>query len=265
MGDDEAGRDPEHGSGGNGASDRTVDPDEVERYRALADLWWREDGRLWPLHTLNRLRKDWIREQVCQALGRPWQAPAALRGLEVLDIGCGGGLLSEAMAEQGALVTGIDVVANSIEVARRHAAARHLPIDYRLITAEQLLASGRRYDLVLNMEVVEHVADLDAFMHAANRLVKPRGLMVLATINRTVLSWLIAIVGAEYVLRLLPKGTHQWRRFPTPREVTDLLARDGLQVTAMTGVRVNPFRRRMWLCRSTAINYMLLAQRSDHG
>jgi 2-polyprenyl-6-hydroxyphenyl methylase / 3-demethylubiquinone-9 3-methyltransferase len=253
--------DPEQRRGEPDVSDRTVDPAEVERYRALAELWWREDGRLWPLHTLNRVRKDWIREQIGQALGRVGPASAALRGLEVLDIGCGGGLLSEAIAEQGALVTGIDVVADSIEVARRHAAARHLPIDYRLITAEQLLASGRRYDLVLNMEVVEHVADLDAFMRAANRLVKPGGHMVLATINRTALSWLVAIIGAEVVLRLLPKGTHQWRRFPTPREVTGLLARDGLRVTATTGVRVDPFRRRMWLCRSMAINYMLLAQR----
>lgn len=243
--------------------DRTVDPAEVARYRALADMWWREDGKLWPLHTLNRVRKDWIRERLCDVLGRSADAPDPLRGLDVLDIGCGGGLLSEAIAGLGARVTGIDVVSDSITVARRHAEDGGLQIDYRLMTAEHLLASGQQFDVVLNMEVVEHVADLDAFMQAANRLVRPGGHMVLATINRTALSWLVAIIGAEYILRLLPRGTHQWRRFPTPREITDLLAGDGLRVIAETGVRVNPFQRRMWLCRSLAINYMLLAQRGD--
>jgi len=243
--------------------DRTVDPAEVARYRALADMWWREDGKLWPLHTLNRVRKDWIREQLCGVLGRPEEAPDPLHGLDILDVGCGGGLLSEAIAGLGARVIGIDVVSDSITVARRHAEDGGLQIDYRLMTAEQLLASGQQFDVVLNMEVVEHVADLDAFMQAANRLVRPGGHMVLATINRTALSWLVAIVGAEYILNLLPRGTHQWRRFPTPTEITDLLAGDGLRVIAETGVRVNPFQRRMWLCRSLAINYMLLAQRGD--
>ncbi len=241
--------------------DVTVDPAEVERYRALADMWWQRDGKLWPLHVLNELRTGYIRDQLAALHGRDPAAPQPLQGLRLLDIGCGGGLLSEAMARLGADVHGVDVVESNIRVARLHAAQQGLQIDYETTTAEALAERGARYDVVLNMEVVEHVADLPAFMAAVNRLVTPGGHTVVATINRNPVSWVVAILGAEYIFRLLPRGTHQWRRFPTPAEIDALLQRDGIQVIRRTGVKVNPLTRRMWLSPSLSVNYMLLAER----
>ncbi len=241
--------------------DATVDPDEVARYRALADMWWQEDGRLWPLHTLNRLRTGYIRDQLCREFGRDAAGTKPLADLRLLDIGCGGGLLSEAMARLGATVTGVDVVDSNIRVAELHAAEQGLSIDYRLSTAEALADSGAQFDAVLNMEVVEHVAELPAFMAAVNRMVRPGGLQFIATINRNPVSFVVAILGAEYIFRLLPRGTHQWRRFPTPGEIRALLAPDGQRVIRETGVKVNPLTRRMWLSPSMSVNYMLLAQR----
>lgn len=238
----------------------SIDSDEVARYRRLADMWWREDGALWPLHTLNRLRTEYIRDVLCDVLDRDGTAPQPLQGLRMLDIGCGGGLLSEAMARLGAEVHGVDVVDTSIAVARGHAKEHGLAIDYRLASAEELAAAGERFDVVLNMEVVEHVADLPGFMGAVNRLVRPGGYMFVATINRNLRSFLVAILGAEYIVRLLPRGTHQWRRFPRPAELADLLAADGLQITRRVGVKVNPLTRHMWLSPSLSVNYMVLAQ-----
>ena len=179
----------------------------------------------------------------------------------MLDIGCGGGILSEAMARLGARVVGIDVVERNIAIARLHAETSGVAVEYRHVAAETLAGQGERYDVVLNMEVVEHVADLPGFLQAGGQLVRPGGLMVIATLNRTALSWLFAIIGAEYILRWLPRGTHRWRRFPKPRELERLLARDGLRVTARTGVRVNPFTRCFRLTRLMAVNYMLVAEK----
>lgn len=243
--------------------DRTVDQQEVERYRALADMWWQPDGKLWPLHTLNRLRTGYIRDQLCEAQGRNAAEARPLAGLRILDIGCGGGLLSEAMAGLGASVTGVDVVDSNIQVARLHAGQQGLVIDYRLSTAEALAEAGEQFDVVLNMEVVEHVADLPAFQHAVNGLVRPGGFQFVATINRNPMSFVVAILGAEYIFRLLPKGTHQWRRFPRPAEIEEMLAEDGLAVIRQAGVKVNPLSRRMWLSRSLSVNYMLMARRDD--
>ncbi len=242
-------------------SESTVDPHEVARYRALADMWWQPDGRLWPLHVLNGLRTRYIRDQLCTALGRDAGAPEPLAGLRMLDIGCGGGLLSEAMARLGADVLGVDVVDSNIEVARLHAQDAGLAVTYELNTAEALVARVEQFDVVLNMEVVEHVADLPAFMASVNQLVRPGGHMCVATINRNPVSFLVAIVGAEYVLNILPRGTHQWRRFVTPAEMRALLAGGGLETIAETGVKVNPLRRRMWLSRSLSVNYMQMAAR----
>lgn len=241
--------------------DRTVDPEEVARYRALATMWWQADGKLWPLHTLNRLRTGYIRDQLCEAFTRSANDQRPLSGLRILDIGCGGGLLSEAMAGLGGSVTGVDVVDSNIHVARLHAEEQGLAIDYRLSTAESLVEAGEQFDVVLNMEVVEHVADLPAFQAAVNRLVLPGGFQFIATINRNPVSYVVAILGAEYIFRLLPKGTHQWRRFPTPDEIRRLLTEDGFQVIRQTGVKVNPLSRRMWLSRSMSVNYMLMAQK----
>ena len=239
----------------------SVDPRELEYYAALASTWWDKSGPFWPLHRLNALRLGFIRETLCREFRRDASRSRPLQGLSLVDVGCGGGILCEAMAGLGAEVHGIDVVERNIAIARHHADEVGARVRYDLVSAEDLAASGVRYDAVLNMEVVEHVADLPGFMHACTRLVKPSGLMVVATINRTVLSYLLAIVGAEYVLRWLPRGTHHWRRFPKPRELQQLLARDGLNVIAHTGVKINPLTRRFSLTRITAVNYMLVASR----
>lgn len=244
----------------------SIDPAEVAYYERLAETWWDRQGPFWPLHRLNALRVEYLREQLCRHFGRDAQTPKPLDGLRVLDVGCGGGILSEAMARLGARVVGIDVVERNITIARLHAEHSGVPVDYRYVAAETLAGQGESYDVVLNMEVVEHVADLPGFLQAGDQLVRPGGLMVIATLNRTVLSFLFAILGAEYILRWLPRGTHRWRRFPKPRELERLLARDGLRVTARTGVRVNPFTRRFRLTRLMAVNYMLVAEKpSGHG
>ncbi len=244
----------------------SIDPREVDFYTQLADTWWNESGPFWPLHRLNALRTGYIEQYLCRAFERDPRSPSPLAGLSILDVGCGGGILSEAIAGMGAGVHGIDVVARNISVAQRHssthgALGRGLPIRYESTSAESLVDSGARYDVVLNMEVVEHVADLDTFMRACTHLVRPGGAMVVATINRTVRAFLFAILGAEYVLRWLPRGTHQWRRFPRPGELETLLAAGSMQVDGRTGVRVNPFTRRFSLTDDLGVNYMLTARK----
>lgn len=243
------------------AVDRTVDPAEVARYRRLAAMWWQAEGPMWPLHVLNGLRRDWIRDRLCAELARDPPRARPLAGLDVLDIGCGGGLLSEAMARMGARVHGVDVVERNVAIAREHAAGTGLAIDYECTSAGRLAARRADYDVVLNMEVIEHVADPGAFMDAVNALVRPGGHGFVSTLNRNTISFLVGIVGAEYVFRVLPRGTHRWRRFVRPDELAGHLARGGLAVRARTGVKVNPVTRRMWLSPSTSVNYMVLARR----
>ena len=240
---------------------KSIDPDEVAYYERLAQSWWDASGPFWPLHRLNRLRVAYLRQFLADYFERDANLPQPLAGISMLDMGCGGGILSEAMARLGATVTGVDVVERNIVIARRHSQYAELDIQYRTISAEALLAEGVSYDVVLNMEVVEHVADLPGFMQACCQLVAPTGVMTVATINRTWLSWLFAIVGAEYILRWLPKGTHQWRRFPKPRELAQLLSNEEMNVIARTGVRVNPFTRGFNLTSTMAVNYMLIASR----
>lgn len=239
----------------------SVDPREVDYYTRHAELWWNEKGPFWPLHRLNRLRVPFIRDEICGHLGVLSTGDLPLRGVRVLDIGCGGGILSESMARLGAEVLGIDVVERNIAIARMHARATGLAISYEASTAEALAASGAQYDVVLNMEVVEHVANLPGFMRACGQLVRPGGLMFLATINRTLLALLVAIVGAEYVLRWMPRGTHRWRWFRTPAEIEQLLRRSGLSLSRITGVAVNPFRKTLFLTPVKQVNYMLSAVR----
>lgn len=239
----------------------SVDPAEVARYDALAHAWWDDAGPFWPLHRLNALRIDYLAAKLPGLHGLTTRAERPLAGLEVLDVGCGGGLLSEAMARLGARVLGIDVVERNVAVARRHAATGGLDVRYAVTTAEALSATQARFDVVLSMEVVEHVADLPGFVRACTRLVGPGGTLAVATLNRTLRAWLFAIVGAEYVLGWLPKGTHQWRRFVRPAALESLLGADELRVVERTGVAVNPLTRRLRLTDSLAVNYMLLARR----
>jgi 2-polyprenyl-6-hydroxyphenyl methylase/3-demethylubiquinone-9 3-methyltransferase len=237
----------------------SIDAEELARYAALADTWWDQAGPFWPLHRLNELRVQYIQDKVCGFFQRDAALGKPLAGLRMLDIGCGGGILSEAMRRFGAEVHGIDVVPRNIAVAEHHARQTGLTIHYETIATETLAQQGKAYDVVLNMEVVEHVADLPGFVHACTQLVRPGGLLFIATINRTWVSWVTAIIGAEYILRWLPKGTHQWRRFPKPAELETLLGQYRLPVIARTGVRVNPLTRRMSLTRFMGVNYMLVA------
>ena len=238
----------------------SVKPEEVAYYAALADQWWDNTGPFWPLHRLNHLRSEFITRALTDYYQLdPGNAPLA--GLTVLDIGCGGGILAEAMAARGATVHGVDVVERNIAVARHHAATSGLDIRYDMMSVESLAATGASYDVVLNMEVVEHVADLSGFMAASTQLVRQDGLLFVATINRTLASWIAAIVGAEYVLRWLPRGTHRWADFRKPEEIEALMARDGLHVQRRTGVAVNPLTRRFSLTRHTPVNYMVMGAR----
>ena len=239
----------------------SIDPREVAHYTALADTWWDREGPFWPLHVLNELRAAYIRDKLCEHFQRAESTEQPLTGLRILDIGCGGGILSESMARLGAKVHGIDVVERNIAIARHHARQSGLEIRYQLITAESLAKQRIQYDVVLNMKVVEHVTNLPGFLRACSELVRPQGAMFVATINRNPLSWLFAIVGAEYVFRLLPRGTHQWRRFRKPAEIETQLAGENMHVVARTGVRVNPLTRHMALTDFLGVNYMLMARK----
>ena len=239
--------------------DATIDPDELRYYEQLASQWWDDSGKFWPLHRLNRLREGYLRRRICAHFGRNPDAPRPLAGLRIVDIGCGGGILSESMARMGASVTGIDVVSKSLQVARLHSLDQALDIEYRECTAHSLAAEGQRFDVVLNMEVVEHVADLRAFIASCAQLQDEQGISFISTINRNPLSWLVAIIGAEYILRWLPRGTHRWSKFVKPAELDALLADHGLQVGERVGVRVNPLNRHFSLSTNLAVNYMLAA------
>lgn len=241
----------------------SVDPREVEYYTKFAALWWDEKGPFWPLHRLNRVRTPFIRDEICRHFAIDAGRQNPLAGIRVLDIGCGGGILAESMAALGAEVTGIDVVERNIAVAQWHAQQSGRTVHYLLKTAESMAAERQAYDVVLNMEVVEHVADLEGFMQACCQLVRPGGMMFIATINRTLLALLVAIIGAEHILRWMPKGTHRWDWFRKPAEIRQLLQRHGLTVQRMTGVAVNPISKTLFLTPLTGVNYMLSATAGD--
>ncbi len=218
----------------------TVDPAEVAKFEAMAAEWWDLEGKFKPLHMLNPCRLDYICAQVAAEFGRDLAGDLPFKGLRVLDIGCGGGLLSEPMARLGADVVGADAAERNIPVARVHAEQSGLVIDYRHTTAEALAAAGERFDVVLNMEVVEHVADPQAYLTACQELLKPGGLMICSTLNRTSKSFLMAIIGAEWVMRWLPKGTHDWAKFITPDELYALIGKAGLRPVDRKGMVFNP-------------------------
>ena len=218
----------------------TVDPAEVAKFEAMAAEWWNPAGKFKPLHMLNPCRLDYITSQISAEFDRDLAHPAPFAGLRLLDIGCGGGLLSEPMARLGARVVGADAAARNIPVARLHAEQAGLDIDYRHTTAEELAAAGEEFDVVLNMEVVEHVSDPLAYLTACRQLLKPGGLMICSTLNRNPKSYLMAIIGAEHVMRWLPKGTHDWTKFITPDELFDLIRQAGLDPVDRKGMVFNP-------------------------
>ncbi len=222
------------------AGTSTIDAAEVAKFEAMAAEWWNPDGKFKPLHMLNPCRLDYITGQIAAEFDRDLTQDKPFAGLRILDIGCGGGLLSEPMARLGADVVGADAAPRNIPVARLHAEQAGLKIDYRHTTAEGLAAAGEQFDVVLNMEVVEHVADPQAYLTACHALLKPGGLMVCSTLNRNPKSFAMAIIGAEWVMRWLPKGTHDWRKFITPDELYVLLRKAGLDPVDRKGMVFNP-------------------------
>jgi 2-polyprenyl-6-hydroxyphenyl methylase/3-demethylubiquinone-9 3-methyltransferase len=235
-----------------------IDPKEVAYYEKLADTWWDLDGPFWPLHKLNALRIEWILAQLKVQNNKP----QPLANMTVLDVGCGGGILSESLSKQGAIVTAIDVVEKNIKIAKAHAKQNGLQINYQLSSVEQMVETKQQFDIVFNMEVVEHVVDVNSFVRSCNALVKPDGTQFIASINRNWLAFIIAIFGAEYVTGLLPKGTHHYSKLVKPTELTPLLHADGFEVVSTTGVAVNPIKRSMKLIKPTWVNYMLVAQKN---
>jgi 2-polyprenyl-6-hydroxyphenyl methylase/3-demethylubiquinone-9 3-methyltransferase len=235
----------------------TIDAAEIAKFEAMAAEWWNPNGKFKPLHMLNPCRLDYIVDQIAAEFGRDPKAERPFAGLRLLDIGCGGGLLCEPMTRLGAEVVGADAAARNIPVARLHAEAMGLDIDYRHTTAEDLAAAGERFDVVLNMEVVEHVPDPLTYLSACRQLLKPGGLMLCSTINRNPKSYLMAIIGAEHVMRWLPKGTHDWQKFITPDELFDLLRQAGLDPVDRKGFVFNPVAWRWSLSdRDLSVNYV---------
>ena len=242
----------------------TVDDSEVAKFQAMATEWWDPNGKFKPLHMLNPCRLDYITSQIAAEFGRDLSDPLPFRGLRLLDIGCGGGLLSEPMARLGAYVVGADAAERNIPVANVHAEGQGLNIDYRHTTAEDLAASGEQFDVVLNMEVVEHVADPLIFLTASRALLKPGGLMTCSTINRNPKSYMMAIVGAEHVMRWLPKGTHDWSKFITPDELYDLLRSSGLDPVDRKGFVFSPVNWDWRLSdRDLSVNYVTTSLRPN--
>jgi 2-polyprenyl-6-hydroxyphenyl methylase/3-demethylubiquinone-9 3-methyltransferase len=242
-----------------GAAGSTVDPAEVAKFSKLSDEWWDPNGRMAPLHKINPLRLGYIRDAACRKFGRDAKSLNCLEGLRILDIGCGAGLLCEPLARLGAQLIGVDPSASNIAAGRLHAHKGQLSIDYRCSTVEQM--DGReRFDIVLAMEVVEHVSDVGFFLNRCAAMLKPGGMMVISTLNRNWKSFALAIVGAEYILRWLPRGTHQWDKFVTPDELARDLANNKLAITDQAGVVYNPLADRWSLSSDMDVNYMVVAE-----
>jgi 2-polyprenyl-6-hydroxyphenyl methylase/3-demethylubiquinone-9 3-methyltransferase len=238
---------------GTRASRPRVDAKEVAHFEGLGEDWWDFSGPMGPLHAINPLRVSYIRDAIAKH--------GTFDGARILDIGCGGGILCEPLARMGAQMTGIDPAPGNIDIARAHALPQGLSIDYRAATAETLVAEGASFDVVLAMEVIEHVPDQAAFVATVCALVRPGGLLVMSTLNRTLKSFALAIIGAEYVLRWLPKGTHKWERFVTPEELARFMRRSGMRVIDRAGIIYNPLAGKWRLSSDTDVNYMVVAEK----
>ncbi len=246
-----------------GSAAASVDPAEIAKFAAMAEAWWDPEGKFRPLHRLNPARLTYVRDSCAARFRRDPRGARPLAGLGLVDIGCGGGLLCEPLARLGARVTGIDAGERNIAIARSHALESGLEIDYRAASAESLAASGERFDVVLSMEVVEHVADPAGFLAACAALVAPGGLLIAATLNRTAKSFALAIVGAEYLLRWLPRGTHDWRRFLRPSEMAAMIRPHGLALAEAIGVVYSPLADNWRLSAGDLdVNYMLRFERN---
>ena len=248
------------------AAQSSIDPAEVAKFQAMAAEWWDPQGKFKPLHMLNPTRLDYVVSQIAAQFGRDRAGAEPFAGLSILDIGCGGGLMSEPMARLGASVTGADAATGNIAIATLHAKEQGLVIDYRATTAEALLAEGRRFDVVMALEIVEHVADPAEFIATCRDLVTPGGMLIASTLNRTAKSFAAAIIGAEWVMRWLPRGTHDWHRFITPDELAQMTEASGLTVVDRCGMVFNPLGWSWSLShRDLSVNYLLTALRDGRA
>ena len=239
----------------------TIDPEDVARFSAIADEWWDPDGKFKPLHRFNPIRLQYIRDRLCAQFGRDTQSLRPFDGLRFLDVGCGGGLISEPLSRMGADVTGIDASDRNVGTARVHAEKSGLDIDYRVTTVEELAAMGDTFDAVISMEVVEHVADVDLFLDGCATLMDANGAIVLATLNRTPKSYAFGIIGAEYIMRWLPRGTHDWKKFVRPSELARGLRRNRVSVDDISGLTFNPLSGEWKISNDVSVNYVLFGTR----
>jgi 2-polyprenyl-6-hydroxyphenyl methylase / 3-demethylubiquinone-9 3-methyltransferase len=237
----------------------TLDPAEAVKFNRLAATWWDPKGSSAPLHAMNPARLGVIRDELCATYRRQANSIRPLTGLSVLDLGCGGGLVSEPLARLGATVTAIDGAAEAIAVAQQHGIQSGLEIDYRCTTAEELERTGMRFDAVISLEVIEHVANVGLYLASIHALLKPGGVAILSTLNRTAQSWLTAIAGAEYVLRVLPRGTHDWKKFMTPEELSEKLRATGFKSTNVHGLSFDPIKGSWHSSNNMTVNYILSA------
>ncbi len=239
----------------------TVDPKEIGKFNALAEEWWKPRGKFRTVHEFNDERRQFIFKQVTDHFGIAKDETTFLKRLNILDVGCGAGLISEPLAAAGAHVVGIDAASKNIEIAKNHASQSGHHVDYRHCLSEHVLATGETFDVVLNLEVIEHVVDPEQLMSDCCHLIKPGGMIIIATLNRTIKSFLLAIIGAEYIMQWLPIGTHDWQRFFRPQEIIDMLILHGLSNYKTMGLVYNPFIRRWRLTRNTSVNYLLVAEK----
>ena len=245
---------------------KSVNPDEIAHFSSMAETWWDPNGPFKPLHQLNPTRLAFIKDQICRNFNLDATADKPFSSLRILDIGCGGGLLCEPMARLGATIVGADAAHKNIKTASLHAQQMGLDIDYRFTTAEELSEQGEKFDVILNMEVIEHVADISSFLDACHKMLKDDGCMTLSTLNRTLKSWAMAIAGAEYILRWLPKGTHDWHKFLKPSEVCELAAASGFDIESLKGMVYNPIKSRWSLDdHDFSVNYVALVVKSKNG
>ena len=242
----------------------SVDTDEVARFGKLSRDWWNPTGSMSALHQINPLRIGYVRDLLCEQIGASPKDPSPLTGASVLDVGCGAGLMAEPLVRLGATVTGIDASSEMIQAAQTHADGTATSVDYRATTAEDLATNGGTFDAVLVMELVEHVADVDSLMTACCLMVRPGGVMVVATLNRTARSLVFGIGAAEYILGWAPRGTHDWRKFLRPSELGAHIRAGGLTVTDLTGIAYSPITREWKTSRGVAINYMVAAKKSEN-
>lgn len=242
-------------------SGTTIDEEEIARFSAMAAEWWSPTGKFRPLHKFNPTRLAYIRDTLIERFDCDAKAARPLEGVRILDIGCGGGLLCEPLCRLGATIVGVDASETNIGIASTHAEQSGLEIDYRASTAEALAADGEQFDVVLNMEVVEHVSDVNLFIETCASMVKPGGLMIIATLNRTLKSHALAIIGAEYILRWLPVGTHSWEKFITPDELSAAISPTGLSLVEKVGVTYNPLFDKWSLSKNLDVNYMMQWER----